>query len=366
MCFGVAVIHSRAAGVMPGGGARFVAAWTTGEKPVNSPSGLDNRRWLTLTGRSVLTVAALGLGLAGGGLHAEIPSDALRKSLRPTADVNDFAGILDPGAKGALEQQCQELRQKTGAQLAVVILRSLQGGQIDDFTNKLFQEWGVGERGKNNGVMLLVALDDRKARIEVGYGLEPILPDALAGRILREQLFPAFKQERYSDGLKAAVGRIVDIIVKGEPASAADRLGVAPVPFGMQVALTAFLSVFIAIGSFLAGAGFGSRTAFFVLFGLFFGGIPFTMGCLTAAPLAPLVHTALAAWLGIVGWRVGRKNPNNFRQSRRRMRGGFDDGWIWGPVSSSSSGGWSSGGFSSSSGSFGGGSSGGGGASGSW
>jgi uncharacterized protein len=85
-----------------------------------------------------------------------------------------------------------ELRRKTGAQFAVVTLKSLEGGQIDDFANKLFKKWGVGEKGKNNGIMLLVAMQDRKARIEVGYGLEPILPDALAGRVLDEQLFPAF------------------------------------------------------------------------------------------------------------------------------------------------------------------------------
>jgi uncharacterized protein len=322
---------------------------------------------------AVVLVAAVFV--AGSvGLRAEIPADALRKSLKPTADVNDFAGVLDAGSKAALEQRCQELRQKTGAELAVVIVRSLQGGQVDDFTNKLFKEWGVGKKDKKNGVMLLVALDDRKARIEVGYGLEPILPDALSGRILREQLFPAFKQQRYAEGLIAAVERIVDIVEKGEPASAADRRGPGsePIPFGMQIAITAFLTIFIAIGGFLFGAGLGARTAFLMFFGLFFGGIPFTMGCLTAAPLAPIIHTGVGLWLGLLGWRVGRANPQSFRQERRWSRGGDDSSWTWGPTSSGgSSGGWSSGdwsggGFSSSSGSFGGGSSGGGGASGSW
>ena len=111
--------------------------------------------------------------------------------------------------------------ERTGAQFALVTLQSLEGGQIDDFTNKLFAKWGVGEKGKNNGVMLLVAIKDRKARVEVGYGLEPILPDALAGRVLDEQLFPAFKQQRYVRGLSQAVNRIAEIIERGEPAPTA-------------------------------------------------------------------------------------------------------------------------------------------------
>src|SRR5215213_4652884 len=102
---------------------------------------------------------------------AQIPADKLLQSLRPAADVNDYAGILSPAEKTALEQRCRQLRDKNGAQLAVVVLQSLQGGQIDDFAVKLFKQWGIGQQGKNNGILLLVALDDRKARIEVGYGL---------------------------------------------------------------------------------------------------------------------------------------------------------------------------------------------------
>src|SRR5207247_10289359 len=97
---------------------------------------------------------------------------------------------------------------------------SLEGGQIDDFAVKLFARWGIGEKDKKTGVLRLVGMQDRKARIEVGYGLEPILPDALAGRILDEQLFPAFKQQRYADGLTAAVNRIVEIAERNEPAPA--------------------------------------------------------------------------------------------------------------------------------------------------
>src|SRR5207248_7773233 len=138
------------------------------------------------------------------------------------------------------------------AQLAVVTLKSLQGGQIEDFAVKLFKQWGIGEKDRKNGILLLVAIDDRKARIEVGYGLEPILPDALAGRILNDQLFPAFKQKRYADGLTAAVDRIALIVEKNEPAPANLRR-----PRGQADPLTtvSLLSLFVAAGSFILGAG---------------------------------------------------------------------------------------------------------------
>ena len=95
--------------------------------------------------------------------------------------------------------------------------------------------------------MLLVAIEDRKARMEVGYGLEPILPDALAGRILEQQLFPAFKEQRYAAGLTAAVERIVQIIEKNGPAPAHLRQQGGPID---PLVVVAILSVFVAIGAF--------------------------------------------------------------------------------------------------------------------
>lgn len=133
---------------------------------------------------------------------AAVPSDALLERLKPEGFVNDFANALNAAQHEALVKRVRELQSKTGAELAVVIVKSLEGGQIDDFTHKLFNRWGVGQKGKNNGVMLLVALDDRKMRIDVGYGMEPILPDLLTGRIIAEDLRPLFQKNRYPD-LKA-------------------------------------------------------------------------------------------------------------------------------------------------------------------
>jgi uncharacterized protein len=313
-----------------------------------------------------LLTAALS---CAGPLAAAIPSDELLHSLQPTGDVNDYAGILSPAEKEALEQRCRELRQKTGAELAVVVLDSLHGGEIDDFTNKLFARWGVGQKEQDNGILLLVALQDRKARIEVGYGLEPILPDALAGRILDEQLFPAFREQRYAAGLSAAVNRIVDIVVRGEPAPAQVRApGPMELPLAGAICFTLFLIPFTALPAFMIGLGTGSKqvgpiigaTAFLVISAvmLMAPGLPW-WGWATIAPFD--------AAAGYLGWRTARKTGRGTQRRSRTWRGGggsWMGGWNWGGTGGGSS--WSGGGFSGGGGGFGGGHSGGGGASGGW
>lgn len=131
-------------------------------------------------------------------------TDALLTSLRPSGHVNDFAGVMNAPDRSATESLLTELEQKTGAQIAVVSLKSLDGGQIDDFATRLFERWGIGQKGKDNGILLLVSIGDRKVRIETGYGLEGALPDAAAGRIIREVIAPAFRQGDYSGGLRSA------------------------------------------------------------------------------------------------------------------------------------------------------------------
>lgn len=312
-----------------------------------------------------LTVCALCLAAAVVAAQEEIPADRLLRSLQPAADVNDFAGVLTPAERDALEERCRQLRQKTGDQLAVVTLKSLEGGQIDDFAEKLFKRWGIGQKEQKNGVLLLVAIQDRKARIEVGYGLEPILPDALAGRVLSEQLFPAFRQQRYAAGLSAAVERIAAIVEKNEPAPANLR---QPIGIGDKFATAIMLALFVGAGSFAFGAALAKRVGCFVPFSLFFVVIPFLIGLAIAFPWAPLVHVPVGLLLGWLGWQAGN---DRFRGSGQTTPGG----WVWGTPGvntwdwGNSSSGWSGGGFSgggSDWGGFGGGSSGGGGASGGW
>lgn len=307
--------------------------------------------------------ALVSLMLAGAAV-AQIPADTLLQSLRPTADVNDFAGILSDEQKRELETRCQSLRQGNRAQFAVVIVQSLEGGEIDDFANKLFAQWGVGEKGKDNGILLLVAMQDRKARVEVGYGLEPILPDAFAGRVLNQQLFPAFKKQRYFDGLSGAVNRICEIIERGQPATAEERRPAGELGFSEKVIMSVFLSVFVSIGSFIAGSSARARVFPPILFGMLFMGFPMFMGFMIAGPVAPFIHIPVALLVVIVGWRTGMKFSG---RGGSRKSGTLSNNWTW--IGTGGSSGWSSGsggGFSSGGGGFGGGSSGGGGASGGW
>lgn len=303
--------------------------------------------------------------------EAVVPTDALLDRLKPQQDaagvyfVNDFAGVLSDSQRAALEQRVRELQQKTGAELAVVTIQSLEGGQIDDFTNKLFRRWGVGQKGKNNGVMLLVALNDRKMRIEVGYGLEPIIPDALASRIIDEELRPQFRQNNFPEGLRRGAERIAMLVERGEPPSSMEMfLGGFrrdEIPLQGQVFFTAMFCVFVAIGFFMIGNALGAKQGCLVVFFAIFGGMPLLMA-LAFVPLGLFVLVPLAILMFWLGLRRGRSQPREFGGYRRRVRGGI---WEW--VSSSSDN-WSSGGFSDcgGGGGFGGGDSGGGGASGGW
>jgi uncharacterized protein len=103
------------------------------------------------------------------------------KSIHPTGYVTDLAGILGAAKKANLEALCSELEQKTGAQMAVVTVRSLDGESVEEYAVDVFKQVGVGSKKDNRGVLLLIAPNDRKYRIEVGYGLEPIINDARAG-----------------------------------------------------------------------------------------------------------------------------------------------------------------------------------------
>lgn len=309
-----------------------------------------------------VVIVAVLFSACGASVGAAIPADELLQSLRPSADVNDFAGILTPPERESLEQRCRELREKTGAQLSVVILDSLRGGEINDFTVKLFERWGVGQAGKDNGVMLLVALQERKARIEVGYGLEPILTDALAGRILDQQLFPAFRQQQYAAGLRAAVDHLIEILVRNEPAPAV--LPPPPMQWDEAFCLLLFLIPFSAIPAFLLGLGVRHKQFGILLPGLVFLGFTLFFTVMARFPwwgYVLLLPGNLAA--ALFGYHAQLLAMPSGRGRRRSPPGG----WMWGGSSWGGGASWGGGGFSGGSwGGFGGGRSGGGGASGGW
>jgi uncharacterized protein len=146
------------------------------------------------------------------GQDGKVDSDRFRESLMPQGLVSDWAEVFTPEQKLELETRIAGLKESNGAELAVVALKSLQGGQIDDFAVKLFEQWGIGEKGKDNGVLLLAAIEDRQMRIEVGYGFEGVLTDAATGRIQDEYIVPRFKEGDYAGGLVAGAGVLLDVM----------------------------------------------------------------------------------------------------------------------------------------------------------
>lgn len=117
--------------------------------------------------------------------------------------MSDFAHVLDAQSRAQLETYCGQVEQATGVQMAMVTIESLDGEPIEDFANTLYRKWGVGKKGKDEGIMLLLAIKDHRDRIEVGYGLEPNLPDGFDGSVLRAAR-PLLRQGAYGPAMFAA------------------------------------------------------------------------------------------------------------------------------------------------------------------
>src|ERR1700734_1980982 len=131
--------------------------------------------------------------------------------IRPQGYVTDLAGVIDPATKARLETLCAEVQQKTGAQIAVVTVNSLDGQSKEDYSADLYKHLGVGSKQDNRGVLLLLAPKERQYRIEVGYGLEPVINDARAGDIGREMV-PDLKQQDYSGAVLLGTTRMAQLI----------------------------------------------------------------------------------------------------------------------------------------------------------
>ena len=129
-----------------------------------------------------------------------------------TGRVVDSAQIIDAGSRAGIEQKLQDLESKSGIQLVVATVKSLEGQDIETYANKLFRTWQLGEKAKNNGVLLLVAPNERKVRIEVGYGLEGTLTDALSSVIISNALLPRFKSGDFTGGIARGVDDIIAVL----------------------------------------------------------------------------------------------------------------------------------------------------------
>lgn len=150
------------------------------------------------------------------------------KDIHPTAYVTDLAHVITPTATARLEALCTELQQKTGAQMAIVTVRSLEGEDVDQYSNELFQQLGVGGKKDSRGVLLLVAPLEQKYRTEVGYGLEPVINDARAGDAGRAMI-PFFRQKNFSAGIETGAWQLASYIAADKSVTLIAPLPAQPV-----------------------------------------------------------------------------------------------------------------------------------------
>jgi len=145
---------------------------------------------------------------------------------RPTGYVNDLAHVVDEASAGQITSICRELEQKTGAEIAVAAFPDMGGDEIDGFTNRLFDQWMPGQKGVNNGILIVNAIAERKVRIEIGYGLEPIIPDAVAARVRRDIMNPLLQEGKYGRAYLGAVAALAEIIAKDKSVTLSSLSGV--------------------------------------------------------------------------------------------------------------------------------------------
>jgi uncharacterized protein len=133
----------------------------------------------------------------------------------PVGFVNDFAGVIDSNSSAEMEAIARALQQKTGAEIAVVTVNSIEPyGSIDEYSIELATTWGVGKKGEDTGILLLLAMQERRIKLEVGYGLEGVIPDGLAGEIIDQSILPPLKAGAYGTGMLKGVEAIAGIIAR--------------------------------------------------------------------------------------------------------------------------------------------------------
>jgi uncharacterized protein len=161
------------------------------------------------------------------GLGAPRVSAEQVKNLKPQGYVNDFAGVLSTQAKEKLTALCAEVDQKTKAQIAVVTVSSLEGEPVEQFSIELATQWGVGPKQQARGILILIAPNDRKYRVEVGYGLEAILPDGKVGGFGREAV-PFLQRRDYGDAVLLMTQRVAAVVAEDQGVTLNALSGAAP------------------------------------------------------------------------------------------------------------------------------------------
>ncbi len=253
-----------------------------------------------------------------------------------SARVNDYAGMLSPAAASTLEARLRDLETTDSTQIVILTVPSLEGDSLESFSIRVAEKWKIGQKKLDNGVILLAARDDRKVRIEVGYGLEGSLTDLISGRIIQDVITPRFREGNYDEGFVQGVDAVI-AVVRGEFTSRGLPTGQSLQQQGGRYGYPLlFLLIFIGIvGSIKRLLGGIVGAVLFPIAGVFF--LPLGLWLLLLIPLGFIAGLILPTLFMLFGMSGGR-----------HFGGGFG-------------GGFSSGGFGGGGGGFGG-----GGASGSW
>ncbi len=288
--------------------------------------------------------AVIALAIAAGSAFAwDTPKDGLRPVPPLAGRVTDLTGTLTAGERQALESKLQDWETRTTNQLAVLMVPTTAPEPIEEYSLRVAEAWKIGQKGKDNGAMFLIAKDDKRMRIEVGYGFEGVLTDVTSRRIIAETVAPFFKQGQFAQGINAGVDRIIEVIGRGEPLPPVAAKRAAPrqsFDFGnlfiillvaVPIVGSVLRSMFGNIGGSAIGAGLAGTVAWFIA------------GSLLIAAGAAVVAFVIIIFTMFGGGRGGGWIPGV-------GGGGFGGG-----------GGGGGGGFSGGGGSFGG-----GGASGGW
>lgn len=197
---------------------------------------------------------------AGIAVFAALPLKAQR-AIPPHEGrwVHDDAGVLRPETIGQLEDLLKAERDSTSNQIAVLVIKSLEGEDIEGYANRVFKEWKLGDEKKDNGVLFVVAMDDRRMRIEVGYGLEGQLTDLYASRIIRNEVAPAFRRGEMETGIiqgTIAIIRTIQGAYKNE--GDGDSQEESPMPGGMIVLMAILLVILFSRRNSGGGGGYWS------------------------------------------------------------------------------------------------------------
>ena len=133
---------------------------------------------------------------------------------KPAGAVNDFAGVIPAQYSGPMENLAREVLEKTGTSIVVATVKTIGDNDPNDYANRLYQAWGIGKKGEDKGVLIFLAVNERRIRIETGYGVEGILPDGLAGEILDRHAIPWLKKGDYGQGMAAAMAAVSSFVAK--------------------------------------------------------------------------------------------------------------------------------------------------------